>query len=94
VVVDERGAGRGDRRPGAAAADDPALGGEVRVRLEDGAARDPEVACERARRGERRPRREPSAGDRVAQRLLQARADPARALDADEEVDARSGPLI
>ena len=67
------GDGADDRR--AAAADlDPALGGDLRVRLADDAARDVEGLGEHAGGGQAGARRRAAAGDRGADRVLELRA--------------------
>ena len=89
--IDE--ADRRDDGARTAPAADPALRGEVRVRLEDGSAGDPEVVGERPRRRQTGPRGQPAARDRVAQAALEARPHTGTAVDADEEIHTRSGPV-
>ena len=64
-------------RPGALARLEIAVGREVAVRLDDDAARDPELAGEHARRRQRRSRHQPPVLDRAAQGVLEALSQPA-----------------
>jgi hypothetical protein len=62
------GGGRGgDDRPGAPARREPALGGQLLVRVGHDAARDAELRGEGARRGQPDPGAQPPGADRVPQ---------------------------
>ena len=90
---------RGRRRhpghpcPGAGAGGEPALGDELRVRVGDRVAGDPQVGAERPRRGQPRPRRQPAVADRGAQRAFQRPPQPGR-VQVDVEVQIQIGPMF
>ena len=82
-----------DRRGGAAGAADPALGRELRVRREHGAARDAEVARQRPRRRETGAFGEAPVANRSAEGILDPLAHARARGDTEEELAARYWPI-
>ena len=89
-----RGRGRfGHVRSRASAREQVALRDELRVRVDDEPARDAEVACKHARGGQPRACAQTPAAGRLAQALLELRAQRAALVAAqlDEELRPRRG---
>ena len=82
------GGGVGDERGGALAGDEVALGAELRVGVDHDAPRHAQFARERARRGQRESRRQPTRTHRVTQLLLELSPQRrAATIEADEQFE-------
>jgi hypothetical protein len=79
----------GDDRAGRWPRGDPPLGGELRVGIDDGAARQPEVGGQAPAGGQTGPCRERSVANRVAQRLRDSGATAADWWDPQQKIEAR-----
>ena len=95
---------RHPRAPGRREVGDPGAGAvpgvEIALRrqlgegLDDRPAREPEVACERAGRGQPRARGQPAVADRRAQRVLERGTPCAVCGQREVEIGSRSGPIL